>query len=161
MSERASRTNKGKIDLQQVPPEVVWAICVTLMKNCKTFGGKYDEADFKKGFSTKSLISCAERHIDKFKTGLDIDEEDGVPHTWHALTNLAFLVFNQIHHPELDDRDKRFPLDTTQFEKYFKQGFEKVTKEYEGSNYNVTSGTTPCDGNPELKVNKSFKGGME
>ena len=157
MTEKAQRTNKNKIELSQCPPEIVWAIATVLMKSDKNHGGKYDTGNWKKGSNFTQLLDCMERHFSKMKAGLDNDEEDGLPHSWHLATNVMFYIFNELYHPENDNRETGYLLDPEEFVNALK----RVSLYKEGTNYSVSSGTIPCDGNPEFNINKSFKGGME
>ena len=212
MTEKAQRINKNKIELSQCPPEIVWAIASVLMKSDKKHGGKYDTGNWKKGSEFTQLLDCMERHFSKMKSGLDYDEEDGLPHSWHLATNVMFYIFNELYHPENDNRETGYVLDPEVFSDFLKQGVNKeeakslesakVPNEYvsgtyltglvgpmgqgaqtnikvtaykEGTNYSVSSGTIPCDGNPEFNINKKhpddietrigtlrkFNGGME
>lgn len=37
-------------------------------------------------------LKAAERHIDAMNEGEEFDEESGLPHSWHALCNIMFVV---------------------------------------------------------------------
>ena len=92
----------GKLRHDLVPPEVVNAIAAVL-----TFGAtKYGERGWQRGMDWSRVYGAAQRHMLAFWGGDDIDEESGMPHLWHALTNMAFLVSYQALSVGRDDRWK-------------------------------------------------------
>lgn len=119
--EKALRYNKGKLELSQCAAETIAAIATVFQKNSERFGGKYPDGNWKKGAPYSELIGCLERHLAQFKTGVDIDEESGLPHLFLAAANIQMLIFTMMNHPEFDDRDKRFPINFKKFTKYLKQ----------------------------------------
>jgi len=140
LRDKALRFNKGKLELSQCPEELVAAVAAVLMRNSEHFGGKYPRANWTKGAAYSQLIDCLERHLAAFKSGVDLDTGatgDGMPHLWHLATNVAFLIFNSVHHPENDDRNKKYPFDPDIFTSFLK-----------------TDVSIPCDGNPEFTINK-------
>ena len=90
----------GKLRHDLVPPEVVNALASVL-----TFGAtKYGERGWQRGMDWSRVYGAAQRHLLAFWGGDDIDPESGMPHLWHAMTNIAFLVSYQALSLGRDDR---------------------------------------------------------
>lgn len=78
----------GSIDIKLVPAEVINAIL-----NVRLFGlAKYKSSENWKLVEPERYRDAAYRHFLKY---LDdphgVDEESGLPHIWHCVTNIAFL----------------------------------------------------------------------
>lgn len=89
---------KRRVDL--VPTEAINALAEVLTAGAV----KYGEHNWRKGMDWSRVYSAAQRHMLAFWGGDDIDDESGMPHLWHALTNMAFLVSYQALSVGLDDR---------------------------------------------------------
>jgi len=99
MSE-GNKFDKDKLRLDLIPVEVLEALAEVL-----TFGAKkYDARNWEKGMNWSRIYASAQRHLLQFYKGIDIDEESGYPHLYHALTNLAFLVTYYDRSVGKDDR---------------------------------------------------------
>lgn len=81
--------DQGKLRHDLIPPEAEKALAEVL-----TFGAdKYEPdswRDVKDG--KRRYMAAALRHINAHRMGEELDEESGLSHLAHALTNLAFLV---------------------------------------------------------------------
>lgn len=93
--------NKRRIDL--VPTEAINALADVLTAGAV----KYGEHNWRHGMDWSRVYGAAQRHMLAFWGGDDIDEESGMPHLWHALTNMAFLVSYQALSVGRDDRWKQ------------------------------------------------------
>ena len=94
-------SGKRRVDL--VPTEAINALADIL-----TAGSvKYGEHNWRHGMDWSRVYGAAQRHMLAFWGGDDIDAESGMPHLWHALTNLAFLVSYQAMSVGRDDRWKQ------------------------------------------------------
>lgn len=100
------RHDAGKIELTQCPVEAIAAISAVLMLNSEKYGGKYADKNWQLGMPFSKTVNPALRHIYKRLSGETVDSESGLPHSWHALTDLAFLVVYEMSHPENDDLGK-------------------------------------------------------
>jgi hypothetical protein len=65
---------------------------------------KYDAHNWRKGFKYSRLIDAAERHLDAFTSGEDLDSESGLCHLYHASCCLMFLSNMYETRKDLDDR---------------------------------------------------------
>lgn len=87
--ERDLKYDQGKLRHDLIPPEAEKALAEVL-----TFGAaKYEPdswRDVKDG--KRRYMAAALRHINAHRMGEELDEESGLTHLSHALTNLAFLV---------------------------------------------------------------------
>lgn len=83
---------KGRFDL--VPWEAIWE----LAKHCEAGAEKYGERNCEKGIPIHSLIDSAIRHLAKYLMGWN-DE----PHLRAALWNVAFAIYMEQKHPEMQD----------------------------------------------------------
>jgi hypothetical protein len=93
--------NKRRVDL--VPTEAINALADVLTAGAV----KYGEHNWRHGMDWSRVYGAAQRHMLAFWGGDDIDEESGMPHLWHALTNMAFLVSYQALSVGRDDRWKQ------------------------------------------------------
>lgn len=77
------------------------------MAKVMTFGEKkYGSHNWRNGINLSRLISASLRHILKYNSGKDTDEETGINHLSHAMCCLMMAVEQQIYKPEFDDRYK-------------------------------------------------------
>lgn len=99
------KDDNNKAPLALIPPEVL-----VKMANVLTFGAeKYGAWNWRKdGDKTEwsRTYSSAQRHLNAFWAGEDIDPESGKEHLVHALCQLSFLLIYTDEHPEMDDRYK-------------------------------------------------------
>lgn len=117
------RYNSGKAEIHQVPTSNIFAIAKTLQYGAQ----KYAKGNFRKGMAWTTVYDCAMRHMMKWLDGEQVDEESGLPHLYHAITNIGFLIEYAETCPELDDRFTDAPInmsqdsfDKIQFNKYVK-----------------------------------------
>ena len=94
-------TGKRRVDL--VPTEAIHALADVLTAGA----AKYGEHNWRHGMDWSRVYGAAQRHMLAFWGGDDIDEESGMPHIWHALTNIAFLVSYKAMSVGRDDRWKQ------------------------------------------------------
>jgi len=98
--EGGKKFDKGKSELDLLPFESLEDIAQVLM-----FGkAKYGKSQWKNGISYSRLIAASMRHLGKFNSGVDLDDESNLNHVSHAATNLLFLLWMIKNKPELDDR---------------------------------------------------------
>lgn len=101
------RKDDGKIKFQLLPPYAIKQVARVL-----TFGAtKYPEGNWEKGMEWKRMIGSMKRHLAAFESGVDLDEESGLFHLAHCVTNGLMLLEYHRTHPELDDRYKPYMND--------------------------------------------------
>lgn len=105
MTTEGNKYDSGKPRMDLVRPEFVEGVADVL-----GFGAaKYASWNWAKGIHYSRLIAAAERHINAFKKGEDLDPESGLSHLYHASCCLMFLsCFEEWKDSQgLDDRYKR------------------------------------------------------
>jgi len=91
---------KSRLDL--IPPETIQALGDVL-----TYGAvKYGDHNWLKGMQWHRLFGAAMRHLWAFWSGKDLDEESKLPHLYHALACVAFLITYQARDIGEDDRTR-------------------------------------------------------
>lgn len=79
-------TDKLRMDL--IPPSTTRALAEVL-----TFGAKkYKPNNWKNCKDISTFEAALLRHLQSYREGEKIDSDSGMPHLWHALTNIAFLI---------------------------------------------------------------------
>lgn len=79
-------TGKRRYDL--IPPEALDALAHVL-----TYGStRYGDRNWEQGIDSGRVFAAAQRHLWDWWRGEQTDEESTLPHLWHALCNVAFLV---------------------------------------------------------------------
>jgi hypothetical protein len=99
----ALRDRAGKLPFSWIPYEVIEAVAAVLYKSSEAGGGKYPKDNWKKGAEHSVPMDSLLRHSFKRSRGEMNDNESGLPHSWHMLTNAAFLVYYEHYAPELND----------------------------------------------------------
>ena len=67
---------------------------------------KYDDHNWRKGYAWSWSYDAAQRHMNKFWGGEDIDEETGTPHVISAAWHMFALAWFMVNRKEKDDRPK-------------------------------------------------------
>lgn len=65
---------------------------------------KYAEHNWRLGYEYSKSYAAAQRHMNAFWSGEDIDPETGIPHTICASFHMFALTTYMTEHPEFDDR---------------------------------------------------------
>jgi len=65
---------------------------------------KYNDENWRDGFSWKRCIGSLKRHLKAFTTGEDIDEDSGALHLSQVAWNAITLLWFQLHGKGTDDR---------------------------------------------------------
>jgi len=102
--ETGKKFDKGKPRMDLIPPEAIFAIAEVLRYGAEE--KKYGERNWEKGIKATRLFAAAQRHLWKWMSGKDIDEESNLPHLHHAICELAMLIATVERMPHLDDRPK-------------------------------------------------------
>lgn len=94
------RHDGGKLPMHLVPPEIPIAIAAVLRHGAR----KYAERNWELGMGWETCAACLDRHYQKWQLGQELDNESGLPHTWHMLCNIAFLVAYEARGKGVDNR---------------------------------------------------------
>jgi len=77
-----------KLRLDLIPPSAIRALGEVL-----TFGArKYKPNNWRECDDTSRYLAALLRHLLAYQEGECLDKDSGLPHLWHVLTNVAFLV---------------------------------------------------------------------
>lgn len=81
--------DKGKLRYSLIPPEATEALASVL-----TFGAtKYAPNSWQSVPNAKErYMDALYRHLEAYRSGETNDDDSGLNHLWHAITNLAFLI---------------------------------------------------------------------
>lgn len=80
--------DEGKLRIDLIPPEAITALAKVL-----AYGPTKGYADYGwESVEVMRLWAAAQRHLWAWKEGQHMDSESGLPHLWHALANIAFMV---------------------------------------------------------------------
>lgn len=92
--------NKTRMDL--LPASLLWGVASIL-----TFGAiKYSDRNWELGMKWSRPFGAIMRHMWAWWRGEKNDPETGMPHLWHAATNVAFLIEYEEKNKGEDDRPK-------------------------------------------------------
>ena len=100
MDGSGKRFNNEKVRYGLVPVRAL-----TDVANVFSFGAnKYGDYNWQRGMKWSVMLESLERHLQRIKMGLDHDEESGMLHVSHLITNA--LMLNEYYHtfPQGDDR---------------------------------------------------------
>ena len=80
----------GKLRMELIPPEAIEALAEVI-----TYGAnKYNDDNWKK-VSKDRYIGALMRHLNAYRKGELYDDESGLTHMAHILTNAAFLIYKE------------------------------------------------------------------
>lgn len=87
---KAKRNNKGKPELSQIDPRILEETAKVLM-----FGAdKYGRGNWKNGQELSSICDSLLRHAYAFASGENNDQESGLSHLGHIVSNCMFALYN-------------------------------------------------------------------
>jgi len=79
----------GKLRYGLIPPSSTRALASVLTFGAQKYGpNNWQSVEQGEERYTDALM----RHLEAYRGGEDIDEESGMSHLWHAMTNIAFLI---------------------------------------------------------------------
>lgn len=96
----SARHNQGKVQLREVDPDFIIGLGEVLTASRE----KYDEGNWMKETKFSTPYESAMRHLMKFWSGDELDEETSKHHLLHAATNLMFLYYHTRSGVGIDDR---------------------------------------------------------
>lgn len=102
----AKHFSEGKSGVDQIPPQVL----LELGRVYEMGERKYGRRNWLKGTAWHEFYGSALRHILRWQSGEDLDDESGLPHLSHAIWNLVALQHFQMNGIGTDDRLTGSPL---------------------------------------------------
>lgn len=87
-TDAALHASAGKPGLQYLP----WRALTEVAKVIDFGAKKYSRNGWRKGMPWMELAGSTVRHVAKWISGIDLDEESGLHHLAHAATDILFLV---------------------------------------------------------------------
>ena len=78
----------GKLRYSLIPPEAMKEMAKVLTYGAK----KYKPNNWQKAEDTSRYVDALYRHLEAWRAGEKVDEESGLSHLSHALTNIGFLI---------------------------------------------------------------------
>ncbi len=94
------KDDSAKLAMHLLPVDPINDIVKTLEFGAK----KYSPNAWREGIAWTRIMDAAERHISKWKKGIDNDAESGLNHLAHAACNLLFLLEYARTSTKLDNR---------------------------------------------------------
>jgi hypothetical protein len=85
----------GKVRMDLVPPEITLMIGRVLTHGAE----KYGENNWQH-VQKERYIAAAYRHLLSYQTGEYLDDDSGLPHLAHAITSLAFVLWQEMRSDE-------------------------------------------------------------
>lgn len=90
--------DQGKPMMSLIDPSFLTGVAQVL-----TFGAnKYGKHNWRNGIHISRLVDAALRHINAFNSGLDLDEESGLEHLYHA--TCCLMMASRFTNTAWDDR---------------------------------------------------------
>lgn len=109
MEDEAKRNDEGKVRLDLIPPEWVWALGGILTVGAKPHGDR----NWEKGMRWSRMIGSLLRHLYKFLSGSKYDSGTGYHHlalvAWNALALMSYdlrkIGEDDLKWPSIDKSD--------------------------------------------------------
>jgi hypothetical protein len=98
--DKGLRFNTGKSRIDLAPSDAMLHVGKVLAMG----GDKYGDRNWENGMAYSKVIASLERHLAKWKSGNDFDDESGMHHIDHVMCNALFLSRYVRAFPEKDDR---------------------------------------------------------
>lgn len=97
--DQTAKADAGKPRLTLVPRRIIWGIAAV-----REFGTlKYHDPENWKRVESERYRDAMFRHMLRYLDDLDgVDDESGLPHLWHSVTNAAFLIEREANHNDTE-----------------------------------------------------------
>lgn len=96
-----TKLDAGKLRYDLLPTDAIKELVEVLTFGCS----KYEDRNWEKGIAYSRVYAAAQRHLNKFWSGLNKDEETGLEHLAHAMCCVQFLLSYQLRGmKKFDDR---------------------------------------------------------
>jgi len=97
-----TKHDSNKLDISLVPTVAINAIAAAMQYG----SDKYGRNNWKQGADWLRYYNAAQRHLMAWLDGNDNDKESNLPHLYHAICNLAFLIHYADTNIGSDNRDR-------------------------------------------------------
>jgi len=87
--EEFMKFDAGKLRYGLIPPQALKGLAEVLTYGAK----KYKPNNWQKAEDTTRYVDALYRHLEAWRAGEKVDEESGLHHLKHALTNISFLLY--------------------------------------------------------------------
>lgn len=98
--ENFMKFDSGKLRYSLIPPVATEALAEVLTYGAK----KYKPNNWQKAEDFSRYTDALYRHLEAWRSGQEFDEESGLSHLSHALTNVAFLIWYEANKVREDNR---------------------------------------------------------
>ncbi len=98
--EEGLKKDEGKLRYDLVPPYPL----EELVKIYTVGSIKYGDRNWEKGIKFSRIFAAVMRHLWKFWSGEDNDQEDNLPHLSHAAWGCLTLLHYNVYNRKMDDR---------------------------------------------------------
>lgn len=98
--EQFMKFDSGKLRYSLIPPVATEALAKVLTYGAK----KYKPNNWQKAEDFSRYTDALYRHLEAWRGGQEFDEESGLSHLSHALTNVAFLIWYEANKVHEDNR---------------------------------------------------------
>jgi len=102
--DKGLRYDQDKLRTDLLPVDVIEKLAEVLTVGAN----KYADRNWELGMKWSRVIGSLKRHLNAVELGKDYDDESGLRHIDHVLTNAAFLSRYYDTHPEYDDRPHKY-----------------------------------------------------
>lgn len=96
----ARKDDAAKPRMDLIPPEALFAMADVLTHGAD----KYGDRNWERGMDRGRIVAALLRHLSLWMAGENNDRDSGMPHSWHVLTNAAFLVAHEVRDIGADTR---------------------------------------------------------
>ena len=101
------KDDQGKLRYDLIPAWPLEQLAAVMTYGAKTYG----DHNWRKGLKYSQLYAAAQRHLNAFWQGDDIDEDSGLPHLAHAAANMLMLLeYDHRHYDELGFDDSIYDV---------------------------------------------------
>lgn len=94
-TKKGMKFDDGKLQYSLIPPEIKLYLAEIL-----TFGAKKYAPNNWKKVDVQRYYDAFERHMVAFQLGEENDQESGMHHLKHALTNMVFITWLELNKPK-------------------------------------------------------------
>lgn len=98
------KDGKVKSRMSLIPQEAIIKVADVFTHGAE----KYNEYNFSKGARTTTYIDASLRHINRYLLNENDDQESGLPHLAHAISNLLMLLDNDLIGTTIENRNSHY-----------------------------------------------------